>query len=105
MNYPQRMTTKANNGDLVVWVRDYGHRGAYQPTQYPFTPDRPITHTNRAARRIRHAYAHECSQPAKKRVIAIGNNSGVTAVAPDYFAAASGVVGDDTAADFNPANY
>jgi len=103
--YPARMTTKGDRG-LIVWVKDAGRFGAYQPVVATFTADQAVTHSADECRAIRTAYTisalggelnpHpiETIKPLPtRRVVAIGNETGITAVSPDYSAAVTNWLG------------
>lgn len=77
--FPERMTTKNENGEKTLWVKDAGRKGAYQPMEVFFSNDEPVTHTMVDARKIRNDY-----RLSFLSMVVIGDESGVTAVSPDW---------------------
>ena len=76
VQYPKTMIVKYQHGKMQ-WVRDAGVVGAYQPmTTFDSCQ---VTHTENEARNIRLAYHAESAS-----VVAIGDNTGITAVSPDF---------------------
>ena len=105
--YPKRMTVE-NDGRKVLWVKDAGRKGAYQPMSVFFHNDEQATHTADECRAIRTAYTQ-----STKRVVLVSGIDGVVEVAPDWqqimdaefdFTQPSGIIGNSDS-DFDVENY